>query len=326
MKCVITDYMGDDAEPELSTLRQAGMTVVVSPSKTVSDWIEEAQDADAIVCRHARLDAGTIDRLPACRLIARYGAGTDNVDLDAAARRGIRVTNNPGFCADEVAEHATAMFLAVERRIGWYDRHVRAGGWNPAQSPPLRRLSELTAAIVGLGAIGRAVAGRIRPLVGEVRGYDPYQQGQVTDGVGMPVDLEPSLEDLVGAADAVFLHVPLVADTRHLVDAGLLGRFRPGATLVNCARGAVCDENAVLAALNSGRLGGAAFDTRCEEPPPSNDQLRDHPAVLTTPHVAYRSTTSLAAAKQGCIDEVLRLQRGDEPGTPVVRTCSTVGT
>lgn len=263
------------------------------------------------------IGADVLDAAPQLRVISRNGAGVDNIDLEAARERGIRVTNNPGFCADEVAEHALGLFIAAERRIGWFDRHVRDGGWPPDDLPVPRRLADLTAGVVGLGAIGRKLVARLRPLVAAVRGYDPYQPEGVADDTGIPIELASGLEDLVSSVDAVFLQVPLTDSTRGMVNADLLARFRPGSTLINCARGAVCDETAVLDALNRGILRAAAFDTRVTEPLPRPDPLSEHPAVITTPHVAYLSEASLARAKEACVSEVLRLAAGLAPLNPV---------
>lgn len=311
MKCVITDYMGDDTVVEEADLRRAGIEPFVAPTKRLEDWIDEARDADAIMCRHAVIDAAVIGQLTRCRIIARYGIGFDNVDVDAARAAGVPVTNVPGFCVPEVAEHVIGLMLAVERGIGLFDSMIRSGGWQPSRLPEIRPLGGLRFGILGAGRIGIAVAERVKAFGMLVSAYDPY--ASIPDWISSV----GSVDDLFSHADVVSLHVPLLDQTRSIVNSSLLSRMKPGSTLINCARGGLCDEAALVKALEDGTLRGVGLDTFVAEPLPPDSLLRRHPRAVCTPHVAYFSIRSLKEAKKSCVQEVIAVCSGKQPANLV---------
>jgi D-3-phosphoglycerate dehydrogenase len=220
--------------------------------------------------------------------------GFDHIDLEAAERRGVAVVSVPDYCTEEVADHTLALLLALLRGVVALDRQVAAGGWDPKGAGALRTLRGLRVGIVGLGRIGGAVADRLLALGGEVWANDLVPVAR--DGVSFV-----SLEELLGECDAVTLHVPLTRETRGLIGRAEIESMRPGALLVNTARGPVVDVGAVLVALRSGRLGGAALDVLPQEPPPAAPLA---PNLIVTPHAAYYSEASEERAYRLCVERV----------------------
>jgi D-3-phosphoglycerate dehydrogenase len=208
------------------------------------------------------------EKLPVCRLIVSYSTGTDHMDLEAAEERGIRAVGIAGYCTEDVAEHALAMLLACARRLHQTDRLLRERAhWDITTSAPRRRrLSSQTLGVVGVGRIGSALATKAQALGMRVLGYDPY----MTEFVGT---LVPSLRELLEQSDYVSLHAPLTPETERLIGAAELKTMRPDAFLINCARGKLVDERALLEALDAQVIAGAALDVRAEEPVQMGDAL-----------------------------------------------------
>lgn len=275
-----------------------------------------AAGADALVVRNeTRVDGRLLAAAPRLRVVGRLGSGLDNVDVEAARRRGVTVVYAPEAHADSVAEHALALLLALARRIPAADRHVRAGGWDRVayQGTELRGK---TLAVLGFGRVGRRVAVLARGLGMRVLAHHPRKPPDHPDWAA--AGAEPvGLRELFAAADALSIHLPLTPATRRFVDARRLAWLRPGALLVNTGRGEVLDERALLVALRSGRLGGAALDVRRREPPPRPDPLARLPNVILTPHVA--GLTQEAQRRVACqvAADVLRVLRGEPPQWPV---------
>lgn len=263
-------------------------------------------ESTAWVAGAAAIDAELMKLAPRLRVIARVGTGTDAVDLDAAAEHGVVVTNTPGANAASVADLAVGLMLATLRGIVAGDRDVRSGKWR-ARTPG-RELGSLTVGIVGYGAIGRLVSQRVGAGFGaRVIVSDPFVD-EVQDG-----ELA-GLEDLVTGADVVTLHLPSAGVP--LVDAGLLARFKPGAILINTARGSLLDEVAVADALHEGRLAAAAVDVLTTEPA-VDAPLLSAPNVVVTPHVAATTVQAIDRMGMGAAHEVVRVLGGSPPRHPV---------
>jgi D-3-phosphoglycerate dehydrogenase / 2-oxoglutarate reductase len=241
-----------------------------------------ASRARALVVRNrTRVDRPLLDACPRLEVVGRAGVGLDNIDLAAARANGVAVVAPLGANAVSVAEHALGLALALARRTVPLDRDCRAGGWDRT---PGRELSGSVWGLLGAGATGLA-CGRLAAAIGlRVLGYDPYAESRTAEIEAAGIRLAP-LDEVVAGADVLSCHLPATAGTRHFVDAGLLARMRPGALFVNVGRGAVVDERALAAALESGRLGGAALDVRDQEPPRAG-ALEAMDNVILTPHVA----------------------------------------
>ncbi len=285
MRVLVTDADYGALDIEAGVLSAAGHELLTAQCRTPAEVIEAAQDVDALLVQYAPITAEVLDALPQLRLVSRYGVGVDVVDQDAARARGVWVCNVPDHGTTEVALHAVGMLLALLRNLAGHDRHVHAGCWDHRLGGRLPRPGGLTLGVVGLGRIGRTTMEGAAPWFGGVVGYDPY----------LPDDAWPAgverlgLEELFTRSNAVTLHLPLTVDTQGLVGADLLARMPAGSYLVNTARGGLVDLDAVLQALEDGRLAGVGLDVLPREPPPADHPLLTHPRALLTPHVAWYS-------------------------------------
>ena len=246
---------------------------------------------------------------PKLRFLQVAGVGVDHVDLDAARRLGITVANVAGANAVSVAEHVVMAILALMRGLVAAHEAMRAGDWPlPRWMATARDLAGRTVGIVGMGRIGREVATRLLPF-GVALLYHDVRRLSAPDEDALGVTYA-SLDDLLASSDVVTLHLPLTPETRNLLDRERLGRMKPGALLVNTARAELVDEAALVEALASGRLGGAAIDVFAPEPPPPDHPLRRLPNVLLTPHGAGVTAEAQERIAQGALTNVLRFLDG----------------
>lgn len=283
---VYTDVVDTDPSEGVALLQESGFEVRILRSDDPAVIAAQAPDAVALLTGYTRVDEALLDVLPRLRIVATQSAGVDTVDLAAAERRGVWVANVPDAATDDVAAHALAMVLALLRGLPFLDRDVRAGIWDGTRER-LRRPASSTLGVVGLGRIGRRLVDVAAPALGEIVGFDPHL-GDVPNGV-RPVPLR----ELLACSDVVSLHVPLNAHTQGLLDEAALSQMKPGASLVNVARGGLVDHAALLRHLDDGRLSSAALDVLRDEPPAHDDPLLGHPRVLLSPHAAYMSESSM---------------------------------
>ncbi|MDP5310131.1 C-terminal binding protein [Streptomyces poriferorum] len=309
---VITETEELDPEPGLRLLSDAGFDARFVGSRDPEAIAAAAHDADALIVGYARVDAALLGRLPKVRMIATMSAGYDMIDTDEAARRGMWVSNLPDSATEDVAVHALAQALALTRRLPQADAVVRGGGWSNDFPELPRRVSELTLGLVGFGRIARTLAHIAAPLFGRVLAHDPHATDW-PDGVE-----RADLDKLLTEADVLSLHTPSTPQTRGMVNGPLLARMRPGSILVNASRGDLIDPGAVLEALDSGHLAGAALDVFPVEPPAADDPLRGHPRLLLSPHSAFLSDASLRAYATGPAHNVIAWWNTGRPKTPVV--------
>jgi D-3-phosphoglycerate dehydrogenase len=277
--------------------------------------IEQASGADALINQYAPIDEAVLESLERVRIVARYGVGVDTVDVEAATRRGVWVANVPDYGTEEVSDHALALLMNLLRGVGRLDRAVRSGGWDYSAVRPLRRVRALTVGVVGCGRIGAAFARKAGCLGVRVLGYDVARvpEDLVREGVVEPV----GFDELLVRADAVSLHLPLTEGTHHLIGAEQLARMKPGACLINTARGGLVDPAALLWALNEGEISGAALDVLETEPPGEGDPLVRHDRVVVTPHAGWYSEESTQTLKTEVAREVVRVLSGGRPRSPV---------
>lgn len=261
--------------------------------------------ADALfMAARMRIRGATIAKLDRCQVVVRYGAGYDNCDGEALGQAGIALINVPDYHRGEIADHAIALLLALRRGLFVHVERLRedsAKGWIPTAGGPLtRRLEGSTIGVVGIGNIGKQAARRAHAFGMNVLFYDPYVPAD--DPSVAQFRKIDSLDDLLAQCDAVTLHCPLTPETRGLIDAARIARMKPGAVLINTARGPVVDPDAVLAALQAGKLGGAALDVLPTEPLANDHKLaiahREQPdwakgRLLITPHAAFYSPESV---------------------------------
>ena len=305
---LLTDYAWPDVTIEAGIIESAGFRLVTGPAnpasaEAIAGLAAEHQPA-AIMTNWAPVSAAAIVASASLRIVARLGVGLDNVAVAEATRRAVWVTNVPDYCIEEVSDHAVGMLLAWARGLVHFDREVKAGRWEPP-SARLRRVRDLTCGIIGLGRTGRRTAGKLRGFGVRLLGHARSAHAGI-DGIETT-----DLEDLLRLCDVVIVHVPLTAETRHLLDRERLALMKPGAFLINVSRGAVIDTNALAEALDAGRLGGAALDVLEDEPRVPPGLLR--PNVILTPHIAFSSDTSLRELRRKASEEVVRVLRGERP-------------
>jgi D-3-phosphoglycerate dehydrogenase / 2-oxoglutarate reductase len=305
-RVVVTDQVFPDVDTERALLADFGAELEVADGP-VEAVLERARDADALLNTYLAFDAAALGQLERCKVIARYGIGVDNIDLEAARAAGIVVTNVPDYCLEEVGVHALALMLALYRRLPEADASVRAGGWGIADLRPIGRVSELTVGLVGYGQIARRLATALLALGADVVAFDPY----VDAAAAHPVRLV-DLDELLASADIVSLHVPLTPDTRGLIGRAELERMRNDALLVNTSRGPLVVLDDLVEALRAGTIRGAALDVY-EQEPPDPSRFEGVPGLLLTPHMAFYSEAAIRESQRKAATQVIKVLRGEEP-------------
>ncbi len=310
----ITDYVFPSLEPEQAVLGPLGVELRPQQCRSEEEIIALAQDADAVLNCYAKMAARVIEKLKRCKIIARYGIGVDNVDLAAANKARILVTNVPDYCIDEVSDHALALILSLARKIVAADTGVKNGNWSVTAHAEIRRLRGQTLGLLGFGKIAKALASKVQPLGMKVLVYDPYLEAELISRHGAEA---VSLDRLLAEADAISIHVPLSSETRNLIGQRELALMKSTAFLINTSRGGIVDEQGLAAALKEGQLGGAALDVLSVEPPPQDHPLRQAPNVILTPHLAFYSRESVIELQTKAAEEVARALKGEPPRSPV---------
>ena len=291
-----------------SRLTAAGCTLRFAPKvadRSPADMAELLDGVAAAIVSTDPFDAGVLAGAPALRVIARIGVGTDSIDMEVATRRGIAVCTTPGANASSTADHAVALMLAALRRITEYDRGIRAARWTRTGEATPWELNRATVGLVGLGAIGRLVRRRLSGFRAHVLACDPAAAPE-------PGTELVELDELLRRSHVVSLHLPLTSATRHLIDRRRLALMRPDAVLVNTARGALVDEEALVEALVGGRLRAAALDV-FEREPPARARLLALPNVVLTPHIGGVSERSVAEMTRRATDAVVDVLAGRVP-------------
>jgi D-3-phosphoglycerate dehydrogenase len=305
-KALLTDYAWPDLEIERGILGAADVELVVAERKDPEALAELARDCDAILTNWAKVPEAVIAAAPKCQIVCRLGIGLDNIDVAAATRRKIPVTNVPDYCLVEVAEHAIALLLALARKVAFYHYQTKQGSYELQAGPQLRRIEGQTFGIVGLGNIGQKVAEKGAALglriLATSRSRRPPHNVRWVD-----------LNELLTDSDYVSLHLPLNAETRHLIGAAQLARMKPSAYLINTARGGLIDTAALARALAEGRPAGAALDVQDPEPPDLTQPPYNDPRVIVTPHAAFVSQESLANLRERVARQVVDRLQGRRP-------------
>ena len=282
--------------------------IVSLECRTREEAVEAVRGADVVMIGGFRVDAAMVGAMDRARLICGFCHGFEGVDVDAATRAGILVTNAAHICHLEVANHAAALILALNRKLVQYDRAMRQGVWDRPAGRPITPLDGETAGLVGLGAIGQALARRLQPFGLRVIAYDPHVEEHVPRELG--VRMVGDLRALLGESDWVSVQVPLNAETRHLLGERELRAMKRTAYLVNCCRGGVIDEPALTRALQEGCAGLDVFET---EPTDPKNPLLQLPNVVSSPHAAGESTESAALSARVASRQAAAVLRGEWP-------------
>ena len=306
---LITDYAWPDLTIERDLFAAAGFDIISvtdqTDGRTALDLIP---DCVAIMTCWATVSGELLKSGTNLRSVARFGVGTDNIDLVTARSLGLPVTYVPDYCVEEVSDHALALCLAWMRGVVRLDAAIRSGSWDPA-AVKLRRVRSLTIGVWGYGRIGRRVAEKFAGIGCTVIAYDPIAP------TGGPVE-RVDLEELLRRSDVVTLHMPPAGDGSSSVGADEFAAMKTDALLMNTARGALVDTQALLNALDSGHIGGAALDVVSGEPDlPA--ELVAHQRVILTPHVAFSSTESIVELRERACLDVIRVLKGETPLNPV---------
>jgi D-3-phosphoglycerate dehydrogenase len=304
VKIVITECDHDSFAPEHDITDPVGAELVLTQSRTVAELIANAAGADAILVQYAQITAEMMDALPQLRAIGRYGVGVDSVDVDAATARGIAVCNVPDYGTESVSDHAIGMTLAAARGIPRLDRGVRAGSFDLAAVRPLYLIRGRVFGVIGLGLIGTATARKAAGLGYQVIGYDIAAEPAAKTFHGFA---SVSLGELLDRSQVVSLHTPLTDITRGMIGAAELARMRSDAILVNTSRGGVVDGVALVEALRTGAIRGAAIDVHASEPLPAGHPLMSFDSVVLTPHLAWYTEETYDELKRRTVANIVEV-------------------
>lgn len=310
----VTDTVFPSLDLAKAALAKLNPTFRMSKSANADDILSVAKDADAIIVTYAKLTGDLIRQLTRCKAIGRFGLGVDNIDLPAAKEKGIAVNYVPDYCIHEVSDHTMAMLLALARKIPLSNKLVQAGRWEMPAVVPLRRLEGQVLGLVGFGNIPRAVAPKAKAFGLRVVTHDPFVKPDVLKAAGVE---GVSFDQLMAMSDFVSVHAPLMPATRGLINAAAFAKMKKGAMIVNTARGPLIDEPALIAALDSGHLGGAALDVVTVEPMPKDSPLIGRDNVILTPHTGFYSVEALQELQTKCASDVARVLSGEKAMYPI---------
>jgi D-3-phosphoglycerate dehydrogenase len=298
----IGGFPGFDLEAGIA--KEQGFDFECLNTKDEEAIVRGAADADGLVVVYAQITERIISSLDKCKVIVRTGIGYNNIDVEAASRKGIMVANVPDYCAGEVADHAMALLLSLVRKVTFLAGRVKKEKWSFIEAKPIPRLSETTLGLYGCGNIAQSVARRAQAFDIKVRGFDPYLPDAVFARAG--IGKADSLDELCAVSDFLSLHAPLTPETRHVIDWNVLKKMKKTAVIVNTARGPLIDHDDLYQAVKQGVIAGAALDVTEQEPPVFPLSLNELDNVLITPHVAYYSESSEPELRTKAVQEVIR--------------------
>jgi len=306
-RIVITDCDHPSVEIEKKILSEINSELTLETCKTEEDVIAVASDADGIINQYAPFTRKVIKSLNRCKIIARYGVGVDNIDVEAATEQHIIVANVPDYCLDEVSTHALGLILASARKIIFLDRKVRERTWDFKIAKPLFRTQGKILGLFGLGRIARMVAQKALGFGFKVIAFDPYVS-EANSKIEMV-----TLKRLLSDSDFLSIHVPLTDETRHSFSENELRTMKKTAYLVNTSRGPIVDEKALYVALKEKWIAGAALDVMEKEPPDWEDPLLKLDNIIITPHSSFYSEESYVELKTKVAQAVLSVLKGELP-------------
>lgn len=307
MKVVITDCNFKSFVEEQRICEANDFELVKMQTLDAAEIIAEAQDADALLVQYAPITAEIFEHLDECKILVRYGIGVDNIDLEAAKARGVAVCNVPDYGRNEVADHASALALALARQLPAFDRAIRNGEW-PADTPtPMDALENLRFGAIGAGKIGMSTLTRMAAFNFKLAAYDPFVPDETLIEKGI---VRMTLDEIFEHADILSLHLPLNKETHHIVNTERLKQMKSSAVLINTSRGGLINQRELAAALQAGEIAFAGIDVHEAEPLEADHPLRDCPNALLTPHMAYFSDASITRLQRFAAEEVERCLLG----------------
>lgn len=310
----VTDSPFPSLDPAKAALAKLDPEYRMAKSASADDILAVARDADAVLVTYAKLTGDLLRQLKRCKAIGRFGLGVDNIDLPAAKELGISVNYVPDYCLREVSDHAMALLLALARKVPLSNKLVQSGRWEVPPITPLRRLDGQVLGLVGFGNIPRALAPKAKSFGLRVVTHDPYVS---PDALAKAAVEDASFDALLGMSDFISVHAPLMPATRGLINADAFRKMKKGAYLINTARGPLVDEAALVAALDSGHLGGAALDVVTTEPLAKDSALLGRDNVILTPHTGFYSVEALEELQTKCASDVARVLSGEKAVYPI---------
>lgn len=309
-KVVVTDLGYAHYTPEREQVEAIGGELVTVDCHTEAELLEPTRDADGLIVRMAPITAKVIQNLACCRVIARYGVGYDNVDVQAATARGIQVCNVPDYCLEDVSDHALALLFSCVRKTASHDKRVRRGEWDIGAKDPIHRLKGRTLGFLGFGNIARTLARKVHGLQLRLIAFDPYIDPELAlERSVQMVDLDT----LLAESDFLSVHAPLNAETRHILNEAAFRKMKPTAIVVNTSRGGLIDQKALVKALKEGWINSAGLDVYETEPPPRNEPLLKLDNVVLTDHAGWYSEESQIELQTKAAAEVCRVLTGQQP-------------
>jgi D-3-phosphoglycerate dehydrogenase len=310
----VTDTVFPSLDPAKTALARLNPTYRMSKSVNADDIVAVAKDADAVLVTYAKLTRDVLMQLTRCRAIGRFGLGVDNIDLPTAKEKGIAVNYVPDYCIREVSDHAMALLLALIRKIPLSNKLVQSGRWEMPAVVPIRRIEGTVLGLIGFGHIPRLVAPKAQAFGIRVISYDPFAKPDVFKAAGVEgVDLDTLLK----TSDYVSVHAPLLPATRGMLNATAFSKMKKGAYVVNTARGPLIDEPDLIAALDSGQVGGAGLDVVAAEPLAKDSPLLGRDNVIISPHTAFYSIEALNELQTKCATDVARVLSGEKAVYPI---------
>lgn len=310
----ITENIFPTLDPAMGALKRLNPTIRMAKSPSRDDILEAAKDADAILVTYAKLDRDLISQLTRCKAIGRFGLGVDNIDLVACKEKGIAVNYVPDYCIREVSDHTVAMLLALIRKIPLSNTLVQAGRWEMPAVVPIRRIEGTVLGLVGFGNIPRLVAPKAKAMGMTVIAFDPYAKPELFKETGVE---SVDFDTLLARSDYLSVHAPHTPATRGMMNAAAFAKAKKGVYVVNTARGPLIDEPALIAALDSGQVGGAALDVVTVEPLAKDSPLLGRDNVIITPHTAFYSIEALDELQTKCASDVARVLSGEKSVYPI---------
>jgi D-3-phosphoglycerate dehydrogenase / 2-oxoglutarate reductase len=310
----VTDSVFPSLDPAKAALARLNPTYRMSKSVNADDIVAVAKDADAVLVTYAKLTREVLTQFTRCKAIGRFGLGVDNIDLVAAKEKGIAVNYVPDYCVREVSDHAMALLLALIRKIPLSNKLVQSGRWEMPAVVPIRRIEGTVLGLVGFGHIPRLVAPKAQAFGMKVIAYDPFAKPDIFKSAGVE---SVDLDTLFQSSDYVSVHAPLLPATRGMMNTAAFAKMKKGAYIVNTARGPLIDEAALIAALDTGQIGGAGLDVVATEPLAKDSPLLGRDNVIISPHTAFYSIEALNELQTKCATDVARVLSGEKAVYPI---------
>ena len=310
----VVDSVFPTLDPARKALKRVNAEIRIADEPTPEKILEVAADADGVLATYGQVTAEIIEGLNNCKVIGRFGIGIDNIDVAAAAARGITVTYAPVYCLDEVSDHAMALLLSLARKVTYANNLVSEGRWEMPAVVPIGRLRGKTLGLVGLGNIPQKIVIKAQAFGLNIVSSDPYCPEEVFGRLNVG---NVSFDDLLNQSDYVSIHAPLTPETENMFNMNAFKKMKSTAFLINTARGPLVNTNDLAAALDEGELAGAGLDVLPNEPPAADDPIVGRKDVILTPHTGFYSEDALLDLQTTVASDMAAVLAGEEPKYPV---------